>query len=217
MSNDRKALLVIDVQNDFLPPNGSLAVNGGNEIIQPILSLIEKEDWDMVIMTQDWHSMDHTSFAQNHENVADFESVKYNSPVVGDTREQDVVVWPVHCVQNTKGSEFHTDLKSVLLDRPDIVVLKKGYLKDREYYSAFNDIWNDHKTELNDLLQDNNIKEVYIVGIALDYCVKDTAISASQLGYKTTVLKDYCRAIDTSQTAMANLTENFKIHNITLT
>lgn len=210
-----KALLIIDVQNDFLPPNGSLAVNRGGEIIKPIIKLMDDEDWDSIVMTRDWHNADHTSFAVNH-GLPEFAEFTYDSPVPNSNEKQDAMLWPVHCVQGTMGSHVADELQEILLKHPEIAVVNKGYLKDREYYSAFNDIWNDHKTELHDLLQNDKIEEVVVVGLALDYCVKSTAMSAAKLGYKTTILKDYCRAIDNKPEAMQKLYEELKRNNVKL-
>lgn len=188
------ALLIIDIQNDFLPPNGSLAVSAGDEIINPVIQLARDPKWACVVMTKDWHPRDHISFARNH-NLPDFSQFTYESPL-HDGQSQSATLWPVHCVQDTVGSEVPEAITEAFerLDVPHTIV-NKGYLSDREYYSGFNDIWEDHHTELNDFLKSQKTTEVYVVGLALDYCVKNTAISASKLGYHTTILQNYTRAI----------------------
>lgn len=209
-----KALLVIDIQNDFLPPNGSLAVAHGDEIIEPVIKLMEdpKQEWHRVVLTRDWHPQDHISFAKTH-GKPDFSKVTYQSPIPGDNSTQEGVLWPKHCVQGTHGSQ----LADALIEEQkklDCRVVDKGYLHDREYYSAFNDIWEFHKTELNNYLKSHHITDVYVVGLAFDYCVKNTAISAAKLGYNTFILKDYTKAINTDQASMASLEEELKKHNV---
>ncbi|SCW04393.1 LAFE_0H12530g1_1 [Lachancea fermentati] len=199
-----KALIIVDIQNDFLPPKGSLAVADGDQIVGPVAQLMRDPRWSCVVMTKDWHPRDHISFACNH-GLADFSRFQYQSPVKpGET--QDATLWPVHCVQNTWGSEVAPELESSFAQlEVDHYVVNKGYLADREYYSGFNDIWNDHRTELADILARHGATDVFVVGLALDYCVKNTAISAAALGYRTTILKDYTRAIATDEHAMAQL------------
>ncbi|KAK5962973.1 nicotinamidase PWA37_005429 [Arxiozyma heterogenica] len=214
-----KALLVIDVQNDFARKDGKLYVNKGEEIVEPIVDLIEdkagKYKWDLVVLTRDWHPADHISFAKNH-NLPDFSSYKYCDPR-NRTVTQESTLWPVHCVQNTWGGQLVDPLNKIAakaIEREqqkkegvdvDVVVVDKGYLKDREYYSAFNDIWDDHKTELDGLLRKQGIEEVFVVGLALDYCVKNSAVSSARLGYKTTILTDFTRAIATDHVATETL------------
>lgn len=190
-----RALLIIDIQNDFLPPDGSLAVQDGDAIIDPVIKLLNEKKWDCVAMTKDWHPSDHISFAKNH-GLPDYSAFTYESPVRGSTEKQEATLWPVHCVQESWGSEVPERLmKELQKQKVPHTVVNKGFLADREYYSGFNDIWNDHRTELDDFLKKNNVSEVYLVGLALDFCVMNTAISAAKLGYKTTILKDYTRAI----------------------
>ncbi|CDO96374.1 unnamed protein product [Kluyveromyces dobzhanskii CBS 2104] len=190
-----RALLIIDIQNDFLPPKGSLAVQNGDTIIEPVIKLLQDHDWDCVAMTKDWHRPDHISFAKNHE-LPDFTAFTYDSPVTGSTEKQAATLWPVHCVQNTWGSEVAERLLAQFskLEVPHTIV-NKGYLSDREYYSGFNDIWNDHHTELDAFFKKNNVTEIYVVGLAFDFCVKNTAISAADLGYHVTIFKNYTKAI----------------------
>lgn len=213
-----KALLVIDVQNDFVPPDGSLAVGHGDEVVKPIIDLMEDKDgkyhWDKIVLTRDWHPANHTSFAKTH-GLSDFSPFVYDSPVKGDDSKQDATLWPVHCVQNTKGSELVDALKEEVA-KHNYTVVNKGYLADREYYSAFNDIWNDHVTELHKLLQDAGITEVFVVGLALDFCVKNTAISAAHLGYKTTILQQFTRAIAADDKSMASLKQELQREKVSL-
>lgn len=210
-----KALIVVDVQLDFLPPDGSLAVAAGDEIVDRITELVKDPRWCVVVATQDWHPADHISFAKNH-GLPEFSSYQYVSPV--DRHEtQQATLWPVHCVQGTPGAELAPALSESLQSLEcDHHTVKKGYISDREYYSAFNDIWNDHRTELDGLLRKHGVNDVFVVGLALDYCVKNTALSAAALGYRTTILQDYTRAIASDSKSMCNLKQELVQNDITL-
>lgn len=165
-----KALIIVDVQNDFCE-RGSLAVAGANEIIEPINQLIQSGRYKLVVATQDWHPASHVSF-------------KENSPADG--------IWPVHCVQNTKGAEFHPKLDLNKIN----AVIKKGENPDIDSYSGFYDNDRINKTGLESLLLKENIQAVDIVGLALDYCVRYTAEDAVRLGFITTILLDYTKAVE---------------------
>lgn len=234
---------MIDVQNDFASKDGKLYVNKGEEIIDPIVELIEdktgKYKWDLIVLTRDWHPIDHISFAKNH-NLPEFSTYRYCDPRDKNVTKESTL-WPVHCVQDTWGSRLVDPLnkmatraiekkeKSGTDDDDDddgdaaaaaapavVVVVDKGYLQDREYYSAFNDIWNDHKTELDGLLGEHAIDEVFVVGLALDYCVKNSAISSRRLGYKTTILADYTRAIAADPGSMEKLHRELADSNVAI-
>ncbi|KAI5949326.1 PNC1 [Candida jiufengensis] len=171
----KRALLVIDLQEDFLPPNGSLAIAEGRSIVEPITNLIKQpQNWSLVVATQDWHPSNHTSFASQH-NVEPFTELEFKHPESNQTKKQ--TVWPDHCVQDTFGSTiektFLTEFEKLSIPK---AIVKKGYLQDREYYSCFQDSWGLHHTELENLLKENEIDEVVIVGLAYDYCVLNSAI-----------------------------------------
>lgn len=210
------ALLIIDVQNDFLPPKGSLGVPNGNLVIDPIIELMKSDKWSCVGMTKDWHPASHTSFACNH-GLPDFSAFTYKSPILGSNDTQDATLWPVHCVQETWGSEVPPHLLDAFenLKVPHKIV-NKGYLEDREYYSGFNDIWKDHRTELDSFLKENKVTEVYVVGLAFDYCVKNTAISSAELGYKTYILKNYTKAISADSNSMEKLADELSSKGVSL-
>ncbi|EDO16978.1 hypothetical protein Kpol_1041p36 [Vanderwaltozyma polyspora DSM 70294] len=173
------------------------------------------EKWDSIVLTRDWHCKDHVSFAKNH-NLPNFAPFVYCSPVVNDERKIESTLWPVHCIEDTEGADIAPSLQAVLRKHPEIVLVNKGYLKDREYYSAFCDIWDDHNTELHEILQQDGIDEVVVVGLALDYCVKNSAISAAKLGYKTTILKKYTRAIDNHKDSLRRLAKEFEYYGVIL-
>jgi nicotinamidase len=146
--------------------------------------------WQAIIATKDWHPSSHISFASLH-GKRPFDEIILAEPA-GGKRTMNHVLWPDHCVQDSKGSEFPHDFLSAKADK----VIKKGYLEDREYYSAFQDVWGLHKTELDNYLAERSINQVFVVGLALDYCVFNTAKDAAALGYDTYVILDGCRAVD---------------------
>lgn len=176
-----EALIIVDVQNDFCP-GGLLAVDKGNEIVAPINDLMA--DFQAVVLTQDWHPRDHSSFAANHDGANPFEMI--------DMPYGPQVLWPVHCVQGTGGAKFHAGLQT---DRADMII-RKGFHKDIDSYSAFFE--NDHNTPtgLDGYLRTRGIDTLTFVGLATDFCVSFSAQDAVRLGYKVTVLESLCRAID---------------------
>ncbi len=175
------ALIVIDVQNDFCP-GGALAVAGGDEIVAGINALMN--DAEAVILTQDWHPKGHSSFASSHAGKAPLEMI--------DMPYGPQVLWPDHCVQGTKGADFHPDLTTTRAD----MIVRKGYNPAIDSYSAFFE--NDHKTPtgLHGYLQTRGIDRLTMVGLATDFCVNFSAVDAAKLGYAVTVRQDLCRAID---------------------
>lgn len=175
------ALIVIDVQKDFCP-GGRLAVNEGDEIVPGINALMD--EFDTIVLTQDWHPADHSSFAINHPG--------HNPYDVTDMPYGPQVLWPVHCVQGSGGARFHHNLNA---DRANLII-RKGFNPQIDSYSAFNE--NDHKTPtgLHGYLQNREIDTVLLVGLALDFCVNYSAVDAAGLGHHVTVQQDLCRAID---------------------
>ncbi|MEM7088070.1 MAG: bifunctional nicotinamidase/pyrazinamidase [Pseudomonadota bacterium] len=175
-----EALIVIDVQNDFCP-GGALAVTGGDEIIDPINTMMDA--FDTVVITQDWHPADHSSFASTHADKAPFEMVEMNYG--------PQVLWPDHCVQGTKGADFHPRLRT----HGDLII-RKGFRPTIDSYSAFFE--NDRKTPtgLKGYLQSRDIKRLIMVGLATDFCVHYSAVDAARLGFDVTVRLDACKAID---------------------
>ena len=177
----RDALIVIDVQNDFCP-GGALAVAGGDEIISRINGLMG--EFATVVLTQDWHPANHASFAANHPGATPFSLIQmpYGPQVL----------WPTHCVQGTKGAEFHADLRT----DPAQMIIRKGFRAGIDSYSSFFE--NDHSTPtgLEGYLRSRGITTVTLVGLATDYCVAYSALDAARLGFRATVLEGACRAID---------------------
>ena len=177
----KKALLVIDVQNDFCPA-GALEVAGGNEIIPYINEEMAK--YECVVLTQDWHPKGHSSFATSHEGKNPLELIKMPYG--------DQVLWPDHCVQGSKGAEFHPDLN---IEQANAII-RKGSNPFIDSYSAFFE--NDRKTPtgLDGYFKSLEIENINLVGLATDFCVNYSAQDAANLGYKVSVLEKMCRAID---------------------
>jgi nicotinamidase/pyrazinamidase len=176
-----KALLIVDVQNDFCP-GGALAVPGGDQVIPPVNRL--QPHFDLVVATQDWHPPDHGSFAANHEG---------REP--GDVVELaglEQILWPVHCVQHTHGAAFHADLDQARIAK----VFQKGTDPRIDSYSGFFDNARRKATGLGDYLKEQAVGDVYVCGLATDYCVKFTALDALGLGFATYVIEDACRGVN---------------------
>lgn len=174
------ALLVIDVQNDFCP-GGALAVAGGDEIVASINTMME--EFDAVILTQDWHPAGHSSFASSHKGKNPFELI--------DMPYGPQVLWPDHCVQGSNGAAFHPELRT-----DGDLILRKGFRSGIDSYSAFFE--NDHQTPtgLKGYLETRGITRLTLVGLATDFCVHYSAVDAARLGFDVTVRMDACRAID---------------------
>ncbi|MBS0125750.1 bifunctional nicotinamidase/pyrazinamidase [Thetidibacter halocola] len=183
-----KALIVIDVQNDFCP-GGALAVSGGDEIVQPINALMAR--FDAVILTQDWHPAGHSSFASSHAGKAPFDLV--------EMPYGPQVLWPDHCVQGTEGAAFHASLDATRAD----LIIRKGFRPAIDSYSAFFE--NDHVTPtgLEGYLRTRGITDLTMVGLATDFCVNFSAVDAAKLGFAVTVQQDLCRAIDLDRSLAA--------------
>ena len=175
-----RALIVVDVQNDFCP-GGALAVAGGDQIVAQINNVMA--DYDAVILTQDWHPAGHSSFASSHEaEVFSNRAMPYGPQVL----------WPDHCVQGSFGAAFHKDL---VADRADLI-LRKGYRPDIDSYSAFFENDRSTATGLEGYLKSRGILDVTLVGLATDYCVAYSALDAARLGFAVSVDTGLCRAID---------------------
>ena len=178
---DSDALLVIDVQNCFIP-GGSLAVKEG-DLIVPLINRIAKS-FSNVVLTQDWHTADHVSFASQHSGKKPFETIKL------DYGTQ--VLWPDHCVQGTEGAQIHSGI-----DIPQAqVVIRKGYHRDVDSYSAFLEADRKTETGLAGYLKGRKIKQVFVCGLATDYCVAWSALDARKFGFQASVIEDACRGID---------------------
>lgn len=174
-------LLLIDLQNDFMP-GGPLAVPGGDEVI-PVANRLAAR-FQHVLCSQDWHPWNHGSFASQHPGRAPGEVVD-----LGGIKQ---ILWPDHCIQESRGADFHSDLDRSLLN----TVFRKGVDRNLDSYSAFFD--NDHRraTGLGEHLRSSGVESVWLMGLATEYCVKFSALDAVGLGFRTTVISDGCRGID---------------------
>jgi nicotinamidase/pyrazinamidase len=180
--DDASALLVIDVQNCFLP-GGSLAVKDGEQVV-PIINKIAKS-FANVVMTQDWHTPGHVSFASAHSGKKPFETI--------DLAYGKQVLWPDHCVQGTDGAALSKDLAIPQAE----LIIRKGFHKDVDSYSAFTEADGKTTTGLAAYLKARNVTRVFVAGLATDFCVAWTAQDARKADIETYVVEDACRGIDT--------------------
>jgi nicotinamidase/pyrazinamidase len=181
MRPESDALIVIDVQNDFCP-GGALAVAGGDQIVGGINDLMAQ--FQTVVLTQDWHPANHLSFADNHPGAAPFS--------LTDMPYGPQVLWPAHCVQGTKGADFHAALHT----NPAQMVIRKGFRPGIDSYSAFFENDRTTPTGLDGYLRSRGVTAIMLVGLATDFCVAYSALDAARLGFHVTVRGDLCRAID---------------------
>jgi len=181
----KRALLIIDMQYDFIPKDGSLQVEGGDKIIAVINDLRKKYEkkFDLVCLSMDWHPPNHISFLSN--NTDRDPSAKLFTPCKLPSGEMQVM-WPDHCVQGSNGAKIHADLDRKQSDK----IVLKGMDPSVDSYSAFMDNDKKTKTALQGLLNESEIKEIYCVGLAYDYCVGNTALDGAALGFKSYILKD---------------------------
>jgi nicotinamidase/pyrazinamidase len=177
----RTALILVDLQNDFCP-GGALAVPQGNEVV-PIANALQGR-FRTVVASQDWHPAEHLSFAVNHQRCS-----------VGDSVELEgfeQILWPVHCVQDSHGAAFHPDLELSNVD----AVFQKGTDPGIDSYSAFFDNGHRQGTGLKEYLGQREVTDVYLLGLTTDYCVKYSALDANDMGLRTYVIEDGCRAVN---------------------
>ncbi len=201
MIKDNSALILVDLQNDFCA-GGSLAVPGGDEVIPLANTLMQA--FDLVVATQDWHPQNHTSFAANHADYA-----------VGDEIMLDglsQILWPDHCVQGTPGAAFHPALDEARIDR----IFHKGIDEKIDSYSAFFDNAHKRDTGLGSYLIKMCIKNVYIMGLATDYCVKYSSLDAKHLGFDVYVIQDGCRGVNLHAGDVACAYQEMQAAGITL-
>lgn len=176
-----KTFIIIDMQNDFCP-GGALAVQEGDKII-PLINLLQNK-FDLVVATQDWHPKTHKSFASNHPGKAVFDVITLD----GLTQ----VLWPDHCVQGTKGALLVDELEKNRIEK----IIQKGTDMNIDSYSGFFDNGHKKATGLDEYLKLRKADEIYLAGLATDFCVKFTALDAVKLGYKTHVIIDACRGVN---------------------
>ncbi|MCB0584118.1 MAG: bifunctional nicotinamidase/pyrazinamidase [Phaeodactylibacter sp.] len=176
-----RALVVVDIQNDFCP-GGALEVPEGDQVVPVANEMMKK--FNLVVATQDWHPANHGSFAANHPWRRPGDVIQLNG--------QEQILWPMHCVQGSFGAEFVPGLDTSCFRK----VFVKGTDPEIDSYSGFFDNGHKKATGLGGYLQEQGVKEVYIQGLALDYCVKYSVLDALQLGFKTHVVIDGCRGVN---------------------
>ena len=174
-------LIVVDVQNDFMP-GGALAVPRGDEVVPVINQLAAR--FENVVLTQDWHPRGHASFASSHPGAKPFEIIQLHYG--------KQVLWPDHCVQGTAGAAIHSRLD---VQKAQLVI-RKGHQRDIDSYSAFLEADRKTATGLKGYLKDRKIRQAVVCGLATDFCVAWTALDARAAGFETSVIEDACRAID---------------------
>lgn len=199
LRNDgQSALIVVDMQPDFMP-NGPLAVAGGNEILELIGRLLESDRFDLCVATQDWHPPDHVSFASNHPGHQPLDTIElYGHPQI---------LWPDHCVQDTPGAALHADLPVTSI----AAIVRKATDSDVDSYSTFRNNWNRAgerpPTGLAGYLRERGVTDVYVCGLARDFCVQWSAEDAVDAGFGVHVFWDLTRPVEpeSNQTVLANL------------
>ncbi len=177
----KDVLIIVDVQNDFCP-GGRLAVQKGDEVV-PLVNELSKR-FENVVLTQDWHPPGHRSFATSHPGSKPFDSIKL---AYGEQ-----VLWPDHCLQGSEGAALHKDLA---VPHAQLVV-RKGWRREVDSYSAFLEADRKSRTGLEGYLEELGIKRVFVCGLATDFCVAWTALDARKLKFDSMVIEDACRAID---------------------
>jgi exosome complex component RRP4 len=208
------ALLIIDVQNDFI--NGSLALrncpskHNGEEIVPVINQLLDSINFEVVAYSHDWHPTDHISFFDNlplrshlltNDSIplADLHVYSTATFAINNLPRMEQTLWPRHCVQNSFGAKVHPDLKIIHENNTEnitVINIYKGTKPDIDSYSAFWDNFKLSETSLNQQLKNKNVTQVFVVGLATDWCVYSTAIHAMEYGYKTFIIEDASRGVD---------------------
>jgi nicotinamidase/pyrazinamidase len=179
----KKALIVVDIQNDFCP-GGSLAVPEGDKVVPVINDLLPK--FDLVIFTKDWHPARHNGFASVYVDKKPFDTIERGGGF-GSCVRQDTL-WPDHCIQNTPGADLHKDIKFENC-KGEFYIFKKGEDVGNDGYSAF------ESRDLAPFLDGKGFSRLFVCGLALDYCVKETALDAARLGFDVAVIEDACKSI----------------------
>lgn len=175
------ALLIVDLQNDFCP-GGALEVPNGDAIVPVINKLLPR--FDTVLQTQDWHPAGHSSFASSHDGKEPFDTI--------EMPYGEQVLWPDHCVQDSEGAAFHPDLDT----SQSQLIVRKGFRKQIDSYSAFYENDDTTSTGLSGYLRERNIDKLFVVGLATDFCVKWSVLDGLKEGFSITVVEDAVKGID---------------------
>ncbi|MCY3023606.1 MAG: bifunctional nicotinamidase/pyrazinamidase [Planctomycetota bacterium] len=190
-----KALILVDLQNDFMP-GGALPVTEGDQVV-PLANKLQRR-FDLVVATQDWHPANHGSFAASYAGKKPGDAIALNG--------LPQVLWPVHCVQNTQGAAFHGALETARIAQ----VFRKGTDAGVDSYSGFFDNGRRQATGLSDYLKARGVEEVYVCGLATDYCVRFTALDAESLGFRTRLVADACRGVELKPGDVARAIEEMR-------
>lgn len=194
-----RALILVDIQNDFCP-GGALAVPRGDEVVAVANRLSPR--FPLVVATQDWHPPEHGSFAANRRGARPYE--------VGELAGLPQVMWPVHCVQGSHGAAFHPGLDTSRVARTFL----KGTDSDIDSYSGFFDNGHRRSTGLANYLRAQGVQEVYVMGLATDYCVRATALDAAELGFRVTLIEDGCRGVELAAGDVARAVEEMRARGV---
>ena len=194
-----KALILVDLQNDFFP-HGAFPVKEGDSIL-PVINKLLEMNWDSIIATKDWHPKEHGSFAVNHKKES-------GDVIILDGLKQ--ILWPVHCVQNTSGSDFAPGWDTSKVNK----IFHKGTDVNIDSYSTFFDNGHRKFTGLEQYLHSKNIQDVYLAGLATEYCVKYSAMDSKSLGFNTFVVIDGCRGINLKPDDSEKATQEMKAAGI---
>ena len=185
--SQRDVLLVVDIQNDFLP-GGALAVPHGDEILAPLCELMNSGRFELIVATQDWHPRGHISFASSHRGRRPMDLIKLYG--------HEQTLWPDHCVQGTEGAMLHRDLPW----EKAAVIIRKATDRAVDSYSAIRNNWNPRgkrpPTGLGGYLTEHRVREVFVCGLARDFCVRWSAEDAATEGFRVSVIWDLCRSLD---------------------
>jgi len=177
------ALLIVDLQNDFLP-SGALPAKEGEKAVPVINRLMQESKFDLVVASRDWHPKEHGSFALNHPGKKPGDKIELAG--------LEQILWPEHCIQESEGAEFAAGLETGKIDE----VIFKGTDPDIDSYSAFFDNGHKKATGLEALLCERGIQTLYVAGLATDYCVKFTVLDALKLGFEVILIKEGCRGVE---------------------
>jgi len=204
-------LLVIDVQRDFCP-GGRLSIANGDAVVPAINRLAGS--FEHIVLTQDWHPADHTSFASQHAGKQPFDQIQLGYGAQ--------TLWPDHCVQNTPGAEFHPELSAEVLARTELI-LRKGFRTNIDSYSAFLENDKQTTTGLAGYLRERGFQRIFVAGLAYDYCVRFSAVDAVGFGFDTWVIRDACRSVgpassglNSSEEAATRELADAGVHSITV-
>ncbi|KAK5581883.1 hypothetical protein RB653_003463 [Dictyostelium firmibasis] len=176
-------LLIIDVQNDFMK-DGSLEVENANDILEPINNIRNNCSFDLIALSKDWHPENHISFASTHNKQPFIDSIITKS-------NHSQLLFPDHCIQNTKGSEINKDL----IIKDNDIIINKGMDIEVDSYSAFYDNDKNSKTELEEILKKHSINKVYVCGLATDFCVLASCLDSVNCGFKTYFIQDCSKGV----------------------